>query len=95
MSIRYDDKGKYFSDIVSKDAFPVLVQTLTHRIRGNFHVHPGKRFKDEINTAEKFNAITDARVFDHSGKELYRTKFLALNQDQIIWIIPEDELIQF
>ncbi len=92
MSTRFDEKGKYFTSVISKDATPVLVQTLTHRIRGNFHVHPGIRLLDEVNNSEQFNAITDARIFDHAGKELYRCSFMALNRNQIIWIIPDKEL---
>jgi hypothetical protein len=92
MSTRYDEKQKFFTDVTPKEATPVLVQTLTHRIRGKFHIHPGKRLLDEINISGQFNAITNARIFDHTGKELYRCSFMALNRNQIIWIIPEDEL---
>ena len=92
MSIRFDEKGKYFTDVVSKESFPVIIQTLTQCIRGQFHVRPGKRLIDEINHSELFTAITKVTIFDHSGKELYRCDFLALNRDQIIWVLPESEL---
>ena len=92
MSIRFDEKGKFFTDVISKEAIPVIIQTLTHRIQGNIHLRPGERLKDEINQFEIFNAITEAKIFDHSGKELYRSDFLALNRDHIIWILPEDQL---
>ena len=92
MSVRFDDKGKFFTDIVSKESFPVIIQTLTQRIRGQYHIRPGKRLIDDINHSDLFTAITKAIILDHSGNEIFRCDFLALNQNQIIWILPEDEL---
>ena len=92
MSIWFDEKGKFFTDVISKEAIPVIIQTLTHRVQGCIYVRPGQRFKDEINQSELFIAITEATIFEHSGKELYRCDFLALNRDQIIWMLPQDQL---
>ncbi len=91
MSIRFDEKGKFFTDIVSKEAIWVNLQTLTHRIYGRLHVRPGERLKDEINQAEDFIAITEATVFDSSGNALYHSKFIAVNRLHIIWILPEEQ----
>ena len=44
-----DEKGKYFTDVIRKDAFLSEIQTLTHRIRGYVYVRKGDRFTDEIN----------------------------------------------
>ena len=92
MSIRFDDKGKFFTEIVSKEGIPVVIQTLTHRINGYLHVRPGTRLKDEINQTELFLAVTEADLYDHAGKLLYSSNFLALNREAIIWILPEDQL---
>ena len=89
MSIRFDEKGKFFTDFVSKEAVPVMIQTLTHRVKGNIHIHPGERLKDEINQTEPFFALTEATIYDHGGKVLYRCDFLALNREHVIWILPE------
>ena len=48
MTIRYDDKGKYFTDVVTKDAIRADIQTLTHRVKGDVHVRIGERIKDEL-----------------------------------------------
>ena len=92
MSIRFDDKGKFFTDVISKEAVPVIIQTLTHRIQGQVHIRPGERLKDEINQGEAFFAVTEAAVFDHAGKQLYRCDFLAINREHIIWLLPEDQM---
>lgn len=95
MSIRFDDKGKFFTDVISKEAVPVIIQTLTHRIQGQVHIRPGERLKDEINQGEAFFAVTEATVYDHSGKKLYRCDFLAINREHIIWLLPEDQMMSF
>lgn len=95
MSIRYDDKGKYFRDVVSKDKVPSIVQTDLHLIHGHVHVHQSRRLKDELNLDEKFLAVTNCTVYDsQSGARLYQSKFLSLNRDRIVWLIPQEELIQ-
>lgn len=93
MSIYFDEKGKFFTELVSKESVPVIIQTLTHRIQGLIHVRPGERLKDEINQADIFFAVTQAKVFDLAGHELYHCEFLALNREHIVWILPEDELV--
>jgi hypothetical protein len=91
MKTRYDEKGKYFTQIVTKDAIPSLIQTLMHRIRGNIHVRIGERIKDEIDRTTQFLAVTDARVYSLQGAKLYETEFILINRDHIIWLIPEEE----
>jgi hypothetical protein len=90
MAMHFDHKGKYFTDVVSKEIVSTTIQTLTVRIKGCLHVRSGLRFKDEINKAEQFIAVTDAVVYSTRGEELYRTDFLAVNTDHIVWIGPED-----
>lgn len=94
MSIRFDDKGKFFTEIVSKEPVPVILQTPTNRIRGRIHVRPGERLRDEINQAEIFIAVTEATIYDQTGKELYRSEFLAINREHIIWMLPEDDILR-
>ena len=68
MNIEFDEKGKFFTDIVSKTSVPVLIQTMTHRIHGNVYITRGQRLKDELNLDEAFLAITDATVFTSAGE---------------------------
>ncbi|MBN2547881.1 MAG: hypothetical protein JXB15_01890 [Anaerolineales bacterium] len=91
MGIYFDEKGKFFTDVISKEAVQVIIQTTTNRVRGRLHVRPGHRLKDEINQSELFLAITDATVYDLSGQLLYQTEFLAINREHLVWLLPEDQ----
>ncbi|MGD8458228.1 MAG: hypothetical protein PVF83_17770 [Anaerolineales bacterium] len=94
MSTHYDEKGKFFTEIISKKSIPVRIQTKDNRIDGIMHIRRGERFKDELNHSEQFLAITDAVISDNNNAELYQTDFLAVNRNNIVWIFPlngEDE----
>ena len=91
MSIRYDDKGKFFTDVITKDTVPAIIQTLVTRIQGNMHVRINERVKDELNRGEQFLAITDAIIFNLEGQKQYDAEFLLINRDHVIWVIPDDE----
>jgi predicted ABC-type ATPase len=91
MTMRYDDKGKYFTDVISKQRVPAMIHTGNHFIRGHIHARHNQRLKDELNIVEPFIAVTDAVVYNNTGEELHRASFLALNRNQIHWIIPENE----
>ena len=93
MTLQHKDKGKYYTNIISKSPTPVVIQTEQFRVKGNVHVRSGYRLKDEINEPEPFVAVTDAIVYDLNGFVLYKTGFLAISRDQIIWIIPEKEIL--
>ena len=93
MKYHVDEKGKVFTEYVSKEPLKVVIQTSTNRIFGMIHVSHGTRLKDELNDQGYFIAITDAAIFDVSGQvEEYRSGFLALQRDSIIWLIPETEI---
>jgi len=91
MSIEYDEKGKIFTDIISKVGVPASVQTTTHLIQGQVHIRPDERIKDELDRDEPFLAMTDATVYAADGQELYRTKFIAVRRAQVVWVIPDEE----
>jgi hypothetical protein len=91
MSIRYNDKGKFFTNVITKDPVPAIIQTLITRVQGNLHVRVDERVKDELNRGEQFLAITDATIYDLKGQRIYETEFMLLNRDHVIWIIPDDE----
>ncbi|HEY61142.1 MAG TPA: hypothetical protein G4N95_00675 [Anaerolineae bacterium] len=88
MNIRYDEKGKYFTDVIPKKRVSATIQTVKQLVQGIVYVHPEKRLKDELAKTEKFLAVTDAKILDDNGKILYETDFLAINIDQVIWIYP-------
>ena len=92
MNVHTDPKGKLFTDLVTKQEIKALIQTVTHLIQGNLHVHPGIRPLDELNRSGEFIAITQATVLGPDGKELYRADFLAQGKSHIVWVLPIDEL---
>ncbi|MBN1265078.1 MAG: hypothetical protein JXA25_06280 [Anaerolineales bacterium] len=90
MSIRFDHKGKYFTEVKRKDPIRVRIQTIDGRITGTIHVLPENRLLDEINHGEPFIPITDA-IIQQADLQI-NTSFLTVNRQQIIWMIPlEDE----
>jgi hypothetical protein len=91
MFTSFEDKGKIFTNIVTKEPVEVIIQTSIHHIHGYVHVRPDDRIKDEINLNERFLAVTNATVSSNEGKELFTVEFLAVNREQIIWIYPKEE----
>jgi len=87
MPVRYDKKGKSFTEVVTKDKLKVIIQTPTNQLSGHLHVPPDKRLKDEINRSSGFLALTDGRVINPDGSDGRAFDFVALNKDHIIWII--------
>ena len=90
MNLRYNEKGKFFTDRVTKDAMPAIIQTLTHRIEGNLFVRLDERFIDALNKCEQFIAVSNAVVFSSHGQQLYKSNFLVLNRDHVLWMIPKE-----
>ena len=91
MTIEYDDKGKIFTDIVTKVAIQATIQTTTHLIRGHVHVRRDQRIKDELDLNENFLAVTDVSVLGADGQALFQAPFLAVRRSHIVWVIPEHE----
>jgi hypothetical protein len=91
MTIEYDDKGKFYTDIVKKLPVPVMLQTATHLVRGLVHVREGERLKNELEREEMFLAVTNASIYGADDKVLFAAPFMAIQRAQIIWIMPVDE----
>ncbi len=91
MAFEYDEKGKIFTDVVTKISIEALIQTTTHLIRGMIHVPQGERVKNELDRDELFLAVTDARVLGPDGKPVHQAAFLAVRRTQIVWIIPQED----
>jgi len=88
MTIEYDDKGKYYTNVIQKVAVPSMVQTTTNLIRGLIHVRHDERLKDELENDEQFIAVTEVSVCNAEGKVIYSGPFLAVQKSQIVWIMP-------
>ncbi len=91
MSIEYDEKGKFFTDVVSKEVIRSDIQTMTHHIRGNVHVRKGDRLSDEINQPNVFLPVTSAEIYNLDGVLLHSCDFLAVNRQHIIWLMPFED----
>ena len=48
--------------------------------------------KDELNGEDRFLAVTDAVIYNNEDQEISRTRFLVVNINHIIWVIPEEEV---
>ena len=91
MGLRYDEKGKYFTEFISKTEIPVTIQTTTNLVRGFVYVRKGERLSDELNSSGCFIPVADAIVFDANGEKRYKCDFLAIHRDHIIWLMPEKD----
>jgi hypothetical protein len=92
MTIEFDDNGKFFTNIIPKTPIAALIQTVSHRIHGNIHVAQDRRIKDELDLPEKFIAVTDAIIYSSDGQVLYQANFLAVQRDEIVWVVPDSEI---
>jgi hypothetical protein len=94
MVTQFDEKGKMFTSVVSKMPIKVLIQLPTNQIRGEVHVRRDGRLKDELDSTAKYIAVTNARIFTVDGSTLLlECRFISINNSQIIWIIPDAELL--
>jgi hypothetical protein len=91
VTIEFDDKGKFYTDLIKKNAVPAIIMTLTHKITGVIYVRPDQRIKDELDQNEKFLAVTDVTAYTPQGEVAYTCGFMAIQRSQIIWVIPEIE----
>jgi hypothetical protein len=91
MSLEFNEKGKYFTDIISKVAVPTIIQTTLNRIEGSVHVRLDGRVKDELDRTEPFLAVTSAKIFAADGSVLYEIDFMTVARSQIVWVIPSDD----
>jgi hypothetical protein len=91
MTIEYDEKGKFYTDIVKKLPVSVVIQTTAHLVRGFVHVREGERLKNELERPEMFLAVTNASVYGSDDKIVFTVPFMAIQRAQIVWIMPVDE----
>jgi hypothetical protein len=88
MTIDPANRERGFRPIVNTTAYPVIIQTADNRIQGNLHARENERIKDVLNSTETFIALTQVQILDiHGTLELRKSDFLAINRDQIVWVI--------
>lgn len=91
MTTEFDEKGKRFTDIVTKRPIYATLQTTKQLMRGHIHIRRDQRIKDELDLDDKFIAVTDADILGEDGQVLYQAPFLAINRAHIIWVFPESK----
>lgn len=94
MITQFEEKGKIFTPKITKDQREVIIQTTTQKVRGFIHVQMDLRLLDELNETNHFLALTDVEIMDVNEKAMHKSNFLAINTDQIIWILPTDEIVE-
>lgn len=92
MYSNFEEKGKIFTQVVTKKPINVTIQTTTQLIRGKIHIRPEDRVKDELNRKDLFIAVTDATIFSTSGEALFHGGFISVNTEQIVWLMPDEEV---
>ena len=90
MTIHYDEKGKFFTDIISKKSVPAIIQTTKDRVEGMIHIRRGERLSDELERDYQFLAVTEARIFNADNIPVYSSSFLSVAKENIVWIFPVD-----
>jgi hypothetical protein len=94
MEVRIDEKGKFFTPRITKDAVTAFVRTPDKVIIGSVYVRPGNRLTDELNgDPSAFLPITDARVYRADDESfLLQTSFLLAAYREILLIGEFDAL---
>ncbi len=87
---RVETFSKYFTEVVSKTPLRVIIQCPDARIHGTIHLNPANRLSDELNEADSFLPVTDARVIQDDEK--LETGFISVNKQYILWIVPSEDL---
>jgi hypothetical protein len=93
--LRVDEKGKFYSLRVPKDAMPVLVSAGELAIAGYIHLRPARRLRDELNDSRaRFLPMTEPRVYAPDHTLLYHASFLLVSYAQITTVSPIESLAE-
>ena len=79
MSIEYDEKGKYYTNVIQKVPVPCMVQTTTNLIRGLIHVRHDERLKDELENDESKQGLINCRRIRENGINSVRSDDITLD----------------
>ena len=93
MASQIESQDAVSSQYISKKPTPVIIQTSHHRLHGNVHVGLGKRLKDELDGGLQFLPVTNVVVYGDDGQAVYHSQFLLINREQLVWILPDEDVI--
>lgn len=66
----------------------VTILTGTYRIRGSISLVPGARVTDYMVDAKGFIAVTDAEVWELTGRQVLTAPFINVSRDHIQIVTP-------
>jgi hypothetical protein len=66
----------------------VTLLTANYRIKGYIDMIPGARVTDYFIEAKGFIALTDAEVWEVTGRQVFTAPFLNISRDHIQVIVP-------
>jgi hypothetical protein len=66
----------------------IVLLTGHYRIVGYIGLLPGARVTDFLSESREFIAVTDAEVWDLSGRRLFSSGFMDINRNKIELIMP-------
>jgi hypothetical protein len=81
-----------FSDNIQKIATKVVIHTTDDVIIGDLHLRPRLRLIDELISGDPYLAVTNAIVYDKSGRVRFKTQFLTINREHIVLVIPWEDI---
>lgn len=94
MYTQFEEKGKIYTQRISKDQREVIIQTTAQKISGNIYVQVDQRLIDDLNASNNFLVVTDVKIYNENENVIYKSEFLAINVDQIVWILPAEEMVE-
>ena len=79
---------------IEKEVKVVIVYTCNYRIKCDMHTPPGSRFSDFMGGLgqRQFIPVSNAVVTDIFGNLVCKAKFLEMNVNEIIFLIPEEDM---
>ena len=89
MTFEYDEKGKIFTDIVSKVAVPATIQTTTHLLRGVFMSAGTSASKMNWITMKNSLRLPMLAYWGRTDNHSFTSPFVAVQRAHIVWVIPE------
>lgn len=66
----------------------VTILTATYRIKGHIDIIEGARVTDYFIEAKEFIALTDAEVWEVSGRQVCTAPFMNISREHIQVIVP-------
>jgi len=72
----------------AQESTEVLILTTTYAVEGNIALLPGSRLTDYVRQSGEFIAVTNVKVSDLKGNELFNSPFLDIGKSHIVIISP-------